>query len=121
MSEPSGKLHRWVGAGRKGFQFWCPGCNTPHSVQTSVGGWGFNGNAMRPTFSPSVMVQTGHHIPGHTGRCWCTYNAERPEDTAPFTCGVCHSFVVDGRIQFLADCTHALAGQTVDLPDWRRP
>lgn len=24
----------------------------------------------------------------------------------------------DGRIQFLNDCTHALAGQTVDLPDW---
>ena len=31
---------------------------------------------------------------------------------------VCHSFVTDGRIQFLADCTHALAGQTVDLPEW---
>jgi hypothetical protein len=27
-------------------------------------------------------------------------------------------FVTDGRIQFLGDCTHALAGQTVDLPDW---
>jgi hypothetical protein len=23
--------------------------------------------------------------------------------------------VTDGRIQFLGDCTHALAGQTVDL------
>jgi len=31
---------------------------------------------------------------------------------------VCHSFVTDGRIQFLGDCTHTLAGQTVDLPDW---
>ena len=30
----------------------------------------------------------------------------------------CHTFVTDGRIQFLGDCTHALAGQTVDLPDW---
>lgn len=30
---------------------------------------------------------------------------------------VCHSFVRDGRIQFLADCTHAMAGQTVDLPE----
>ena len=29
----------------------------------------------------------------------------------------CHSFVTDGRIQFLADCTHPLAGQTVDLPE----
>jgi hypothetical protein len=31
---------------------------------------------------------------------------------------VCHSFVTDGRIQFLEDCTHELAGQTVDLPEW---
>jgi hypothetical protein len=30
---------------------------------------------------------------------------------------VCHSFVTDGKIQFLGDCTHALAGQTVELPE----
>ena len=30
---------------------------------------------------------------------------------------VCHSFVTDGRIQFLGDCTHDLAGHTVELPD----
>ena len=29
----------------------------------------------------------------------------------------CHSFVRSGRIEFLSDSTHALAGQTVDLPD----
>ncbi len=29
-----------------------------------------------------------------------------------------HSFVVDGHIQFLGDCTHELAGQTVDIPDF---
>ena len=28
-----------------------------------------------------------------------------------------HSYVTDGRIQYLSDCTHPLAGQTVDLPD----
>ena len=28
------------------------------------------------------------------------------------------AFVTDGRIQYLADSTHALAGQTVDLPEW---
>jgi hypothetical protein len=31
---------------------------------------------------------------------------------------ICHSFVRDGRIEFLSDCTHRLAGQTVDLPDF---
>lgn len=30
---------------------------------------------------------------------------------------VCHSFVRNGRVEFLGDCTHELAGQTVDLPD----
>jgi len=30
----------------------------------------------------------------------------------------CHSYVTDGRIQFLNDCTHDLAGQTVDLPEY---
>ena len=30
-------------------------------------------------------------------------------------------FVTDGKIQFLGDCTHALAGQTVDLPDMEKP
>jgi hypothetical protein len=29
----------------------------------------------------------------------------------------CHLFVRDGKIQFLPDCHHALAGQVVDLPD----
>jgi hypothetical protein len=30
----------------------------------------------------------------------------------------CHSFVTDGRIQFLGDCTHHPVGQTVPLPPW---
>ena len=30
---------------------------------------------------------------------------------------VCHSFITDGRIQFLGDCTHELKGQTVELPE----
>jgi len=29
----------------------------------------------------------------------------------------CHSFVKDGHIEFLSDCTHDKAGQTVPLPD----
>lgn len=28
----------------------------------------------------------------------------------------CHSFVTEGRIEFLSDSTHKLAGQTVPLP-----
>lgn len=30
---------------------------------------------------------------------------------------VCHSFVTDGKIRFLSDCTHDLADQTVPMED----
>lgn len=91
--------------------FKCPGCQRNHGVRiralSSPGdhngpGWEWNGNAEWPTFSPSVLV---------------TYDgADAGIDGAPPA--VCHSFVVDGQIQFLADCTHALAGQTVPLLPW---
>jgi hypothetical protein len=69
--------------------FHCPGCNERHVLPLDgPEAWTFNGDTERPTLSPSVMLP-----------------------------GVCHSFVTDGRIQFLNDCTHALAGQTVDLPE----
>lgn len=79
--------------------FECPGCGMLHGVNVEVDGpprWGWNGSVDKPTFTPSVLV---------------TYRWG-PEQRDV----VCHSFVTDGRIQFLADCTHALAGQTVDLP-----
>ena len=88
--------------------FWCEGCKTSHVVST---GWIFNGNYERPTFSPSVLVRTGHYIKGHKGPCWCSHD---PSKGYP-KCSVCHSFVTDGKIQFLSDCTHHLAGQTIDL------
>ena len=51
---------------------------------------------------------------------WCTDAGLSPQilvhvdDMAQ----VPRQFVVDGRIQFLGDCTHELAGQTVDIPGW---
>ena len=90
--------------------FWCPGCDGMHAVRVSSpkgGNWSFDGNVALLTFSPSVLVtyngaDAGHeHIHG---------GGRAPPAT-------CHSFVRAGRIQFLGDCTHALAGQTVELPD----
>jgi hypothetical protein len=112
-----GKL-RTIEGSRLGF--WCPGCKEMHVVTIGPGGWTWNGDPDRPTIRASVLVRGGHYAPGSasakTGKCWCTYNAEHPDDPAPFKCTQCHSFVTDGRIQFLGDCTHELAGQTVDLP-----
>lgn len=77
---------RWV--------VFCPACRCGHGVTS---GWTFNGDMERPTFSPSLLVT------------W-----EGFEDGKE-TKKICHSFVRDGKIQFLNDCTHALAGQTVPL------
>lgn len=78
-------------------EHWCPGCNMLHQIAVdrpfrNGHRWSFNGNAERPTFSPSVNVWPGN-----------------PQQ--------CHYFIRDGRIQFCADSKHALAGKTVDLPD----
>ena len=79
---------------------WCPGCDSAHGPNVSPGRWTFNGDLEKPTFSPSLLV---------------TYSGGDASAGLP---AVCHSFVTDGRIQFLNDSTHALAGQTVDLPEW---
>jgi hypothetical protein len=88
--------------------FWCPGCDGAHMIRVREdgkhegGAWGYNLDPERPTFTPSVLVRYDGKDAGKEG--------------APPS--VCHSFVTDGRIQFLSDCTHSLAGQTVDLPDF---
>lgn len=81
----------------------CPGCNRAHSVKTGVGGWGWNGDAEKPTFTPSVLVRYD--------------GADADETDAPPA--ICHSFVENGRMRFLDDCTHALRGKTVAIPPWR--
>lgn len=101
-----------------GYTFWCPGCQMRHQVSTA---WSFNGDLEHPTFQPSVLVRSGHYArtPPVMGECYCDWN-ERYPDKEPLAmyCVRCHSFVTNGKIQFLPDCSHALAGQTVDLPDF---
>jgi hypothetical protein len=64
------------------------------------------------------LIKSGHYVPGYEKEhCWCTYNAQHPDQPAPFACGLCHSFVENGRIRYLSDCTHAYAGQTVELKE----
>lgn len=101
----------------QGIAFWCPGCDEAHAIGVGPGGWTWDGNAEAPTFSPSVLVRSGHYVEIYGG-CWCEWNEEHPDDPTEFKCGVCHSFVRAGRIEFLNDSTHALAGKTVSLPAW---
>jgi Family of unknown function (DUF6527) len=75
----------------------CPACGYGHPF--SVGAknesgaqWSFNGDLEKPTFRPSMLV--GPNTPKSR----------------------CHSFVTDGKIQFLPDSWHNRS-DTVDLPD----
>lgn len=84
--------------------FWCIGCDTGHSVSVGEGvgpRWGFNKDMDKPTFTPSVLV---------------TYDG-KDADTPDGIPSVCHSFVTNGKIQYLGDSSHALANQEIDLPE----
>lgn len=72
------------------YLFDCPGCKLSHSFEVPY--WSWNGSFDKPTFEPSLLV-----------------NGFDPATR-------CHSFVRDGQIEFLSDCHHELAGQTVELP-----
>ena len=94
----------------------CPEGYEPSDHSASKHKWSWNGSLDSPTLTPSVLIKTGHHIDGDQTQCWCNLE-ERLGVKSHFKCMVCHSFVTDGRIAFLGDCTHEFAGQTVDLPD----
>jgi hypothetical protein len=95
-TEPSGILY-----------FNCPGCNEQHPVYVEgiykpsfssapiKSYWNWNGDMDNPTFNPSLLVN------------WVDRKTNKNM--------VCHSFIKDGMIQFLSDCTHELVNQTVEL------
>lgn len=98
----AGKFMRRV---EGGYVHWCPGCagmpgrSPRHAIHVDVPNpmtgarWTFDGNADSPTFAPSINVV-----------------------------GDCHYFIKAGHIEYCADSTHALAGQTVSMvpmnDDW---
>lgn len=72
------------------YHIFCPGCKYIHAMSPEI--HTFNGDFDKPTFSPSLL---------------CNWDPEK----------VCHSFIREGFIQFLMDCSHSLKGQTVELPE----
>jgi len=83
-------------------QFNVPG-PIPHRIlrvqikgtRKGTGNWSWNGDTEKPTIKPSVLTK----LPHADGEIRC------------------HSFINDGKIQFLGDCSHEYAGQTLDLLD----
>lgn len=88
-----------IEVGKDGYYiFLCQGCDSEHTIPLEKGeprtNWGWNGSVDSPTIRPSILVNVGRKNP---------------------TIPICHSYITDGKIQFLSDCTHPLAGQTIEL------
>ena len=103
--------------------FYCPGCEFHHSVkigEESKPHWTWNNDKEKPTFNPSILVSYTKTLLSNKEIVeLCEKRSAGILDNfeVPHTKAICHSFVIEGKIQFLSDCTHSLAGQTIDLPD----
>lgn len=137
-----GQISRLLRDHGTGVSFWCQACREMHAINVAgvqhvvpgwtddegeyhperkipntlpAAGWSWNGSVDKPTFMPSVLVTGMQTVRDESGR-W-TGGWKMGADGKPLP-RVCHSFVTDGRIQYLGDCTHELAGQTVDMVPW---
>jgi len=79
--------------------FYCQGCEHHHGIpvrHSKYSNWNWNGDLEKPTLTPSIFTNPGRDCPD---------------------LHACHMYLTDGKIQFLSDCSHSLAGQTVDVED----
>lgn len=102
--DPDQRVFIGEGDGIKYAVMYMPGYDNLIMIQVTGEGrpiWNWNGDIYAPTFSPSILSRLPLDGGARTMRN--------------------HVFVREGRIQFLTDCSHALAGKTVELPklkDW---
>lgn len=66
-------------------------------TREGTGCWTWNGSTDAPTLRPSVLTSFESAVAAKSWRC--------------------HSWINDGAAQFLADCSHDMAGMTVPLLD----
>lgn len=76
------------------YKYECKGCGYYHvfALKKDGGHHDFNMDLYNPTVSPSLVQGT---------------DSKR----------ICHSFIKDGKIQYLNDCWHEMKGMTVELSD----
>lgn len=79
--------------GKRIFVFDCPACGEEHTVTNE---FGFNGDINNPTFDEPVKVIGAGE-------------------------SVCHFRITDGMIEFNDDCTHAMAGEYMEMLDMEPP
>lgn len=105
--------------------YWCQGCGHEHRIQYGEGTgprWTWDGNVDKPTFSPSVLVTGINQDMDDATQAAYDEFVSKPGGTYaaladPRFRTVCHTFIVAGMVQFLGDCTHEFAGQTLPLPE----
>lgn len=103
------EVQRWEN-GAVAVSFLCPGCKLYHMLPVRAGDqqfpphwsggstWEWNGSKSHPTLAPSILSKLEWQGGERAGKV-----------------DICHSFLRDGSLQFLGDCTHKLANQTVRL------
>lgn len=91
------KIRNVIGGG---IVFFCPACKTTHSINTNPKNgpvWQYSNNKNTgATILPSI-------------KCTVDY---------PRYTSVCHFYITNNHFRYLNDCTHQLAGQTVEIPNW---
>ena len=106
MSQVSNKLRR----DESGYDHWCPGCEEMHHLPDS---WKFDGNLQRPNFQPSFKHSSLQRV-FVSGNWTGEWKRDATGNTIPF---ICHYNLINGNLQYCADCTHSLVGKTVPLPN----
>jgi len=93
----------------------CPGCGWGHHLPYKGGqyatdhpnqpSWEWNGDEEKPTISPSVLAHGWEEkMDPEVQKKYPWVKAKKDR---------CHFFLTDGVFQFLDDCEHHLAGQSV--------
>lgn len=91
----------------KAILFDCQGCKSPHCVnlderRAGLPVWKFNNDLDNPTIQPSYLS----YVPKYDNK-----GNKIGKDT------ICHFWLKDGKIEYLTDCKHELAGKTVEMKD----
>lgn len=75
--------------GKKVYHFWCFGCDCFHGFNEN---WQLTGSLKNPTVNPSLVTRG-----------------------SSYSDDICHLFIIDGKLQYLHDCTHEYKGQTIEM------
>jgi len=93
-----------------GYAHYCPGCEEMHRLPD---GWSFDGNLNSPSFTPSFRHEGVQRV--IVSGLWTgEWKRDANGNTIPY---ICHYVLTAGVLNFCGDCTHALVGKSVPIPD----